>query len=135
MKKKQTPIVLGSIMAVAVIGVAITNIAPMFWAQIFSEKHQQAPAAQGEAKALTETDKSSAEASVVGATKKPRNNIASSADEDHRPDGIPEKPSIVIEKTQYMKPVQNDSAVSSGWYNANSNTTSKEAEIAHKRGN
>lgn len=128
MQKKKAPILVLSVVGVMVILVGLTNSG--FWQTLAERKAEEQQKGQAATNAISDKDKSDMAKSLSQTAKQPKRQ----GDEEGGPTGVPDKPIILVEKQQYVKQQQNESAVSSGWFRDNANTSNKEAELNRKRG-
>lgn len=130
MKQKQKPVVLVSILVVAVIGVGLTNNTDI-WASVFAER-KQAPKNEGKTgEKVTEAEKAQIAAQVKA--KRPKGGPKEPGEEGEDV-SIPEQPSILVPKVTYVKPLHNETATSQQWYREGSSTEVRAKALNEKRG-
>lgn len=130
MKQKQKPVVLVSILVVAVIGIGLTNNTDI-WASVFAER-KAAPKDEGKTgEKVTAEEKAQLAAQVK--SKRPASGPKEPGDEEAEV-SVPEVPSILSPKITYQKPQHNETATSQQWYREGSGTEVRAKALNDKRG-
>jgi hypothetical protein len=129
MKKKKAPILVLSIVGALLILIGLTNTG--FWEVLAMKREEKKPETQTATTSVSDQDKSDMAKQIAATSKAPKRGMQ---DDEGGPSGIPDKPIILIEKQKYVPQQQNETAVSTRWYDSNANTSNKEAELNRKRG-
>ena len=124
MKKQRSPVILGSIVAVLIIGMAAWNL-------------RQAPGAkpeEGHQQDVTQKEVTPEQRQKIGSEMAKAIKELPAGEVEDRDTTIPKEPTILLPKFQKYKPQPNDGNIATQWYEEESNNLQKMKKTIEERG-
>ncbi len=118
MQKQGSRMLLVGVVVVALAGAVVWNAASMARASGGGETPGHEGHDHGEGKAATKEERDSAQKTLLSRLEKRSPQVANAEGED--PDGIPDRPTILVDRPAPYRPAPNDAGTATHWYQEDS---------------